>query len=421
MGGLVISFIVFAFFLKIFFDVNVERHRQSTMESFDMLASDLNSFCDRFGLESVTKTASFSELARNLYVSDDGEDHTVDQISSGRNLCIDFRGSIECQPLGCVVELKSDVRETSLASLINRIAGNFGFNEYRIRIYKVGDQVKMGIEPVEVITTTTASPTTTARRTTTTTIVQQPSMRLIFVPVNWDSGQDVLNNAVDDHFNTFIENTPLDSCRGKVLKIIAQNCQITGQFDNGCNLGPGNNRDVLADIKNCADSQGIIYDPNKDRIVGLTDDDIQCWDGASCNSGCAGYTYIPQTTVILEYGDKTITAHELGHTYGLCDEYLYAAWDQQNSDVGGCPNSYPVCCSDHPSCSSCDNCLDTCMTSLCAGNICTSRSAVYCRGIMGPGNPQNLIDQCYSGSLERRYSDLPGNGAQAHINSKLSC
>ena len=36
-----ISFIVFAFFLKIFFDVNVERHRQSTMESFDMLASDL--------------------------------------------------------------------------------------------------------------------------------------------------------------------------------------------------------------------------------------------------------------------------------------------------------------------------------------------------------------------------------------------
>ncbi|MBL7170220.1 MAG: hypothetical protein ISS48_04330 [Candidatus Aenigmarchaeota archaeon] len=157
-GGVLIAFIVFSFFLKVFSDMTIEKHRQSTMESFDFLVSDINSFCGRFGLDQITKTVSFSELTSSLYSSGDGN-----------YLCINFRDNIECQPLACSVELTSDVEQKTLLTLINRISGRIGFSEYRITIYKVGDEVRMDVVGIEVTTTTVTSTTTTLAPGMTTT------------------------------------------------------------------------------------------------------------------------------------------------------------------------------------------------------------------------------------------------------------
>jgi hypothetical protein len=49
--------------------------------------------------------------------------------------------------------------------------------------------------------------------------------------------------------------------------------------------------------------------------------------------------------MIVEAEGVSITAHELGHTFGLCDEYNYSEWVLQNeSFMGGCPNPYPASC-----------------------------------------------------------------------------
>lgn len=79
-----------------------------------------------------------------------------------------------------------------------------------------------------------------------------------------------------------------------------------------------------------------------DRYIGLTDGDL----APDNNTWVAGYTFgIDTQGVLAETTEDTIAAHELGHTYGLCDEYNYNSWDEQNQSLSdGCPNPYPSHC-----------------------------------------------------------------------------
>ncbi len=79
-----------------------------------------------------------------------------------------------------------------------------------------------------------------------------------------------------------------------------------------------------------------------DRYIGLTDGDL----APDKNTWVAGYTFgIDTQGVMAEITEDTIATHELGHTYGLCDEYNYNAWNEQNLSLpGGCPNPYPPHC-----------------------------------------------------------------------------
>jgi len=237
-------------------------------------------------------------------------------------------------------------------------------------------------------------------------------MQVIYIPVNWDSGASTYLSAVDAHHDSFVSNIPLASCPTQAFKNIldpdTQNC-LLDCTEYGCLLSDGTC--VMSGLGACATAAGMVWNPNLDRIVGLTDDDISIYNGASC-SDALGYTYMNTDKTILEYEQSMVTAHELGHDFGLCDEYSYSAWSSQNSYYG-CPNTYPTCCEDHPSCIDCNDCCSLCTPlSLCTGNICTPVSATNCRGIMGPGMGQSIIDSYFGGSLERRYGE---NGAQAQI------
>jgi len=89
-----------------------------------------------------------------------------------------------------------------------------------------------------------------------------------------------------------------------------------------------------------------------DRYVGLTDQDVAMGD----NSDVSGWTFGPDTqAIIAEDWGEVITAHELGHTYGLCDEYAYLYWTEQNEEFpGGCPNPFPSDCSQDLTSITCD-------------------------------------------------------------------
>ena len=79
-----------------------------------------------------------------------------------------------------------------------------------------------------------------------------------------------------------------------------------------------------------------------DRFIGLTDgdlidDEIADMEGWTDGVGSLG--------LVLEAGNEKLLAHEMGHTLGLCDEYNYSDWSQQNKTYsGGCPNPYPPDC-----------------------------------------------------------------------------
>lgn len=79
-----------------------------------------------------------------------------------------------------------------------------------------------------------------------------------------------------------------------------------------------------------------------DRHIGLTDGAL----ATDNNTWIVGYTFgIDTQGMLAETTEDTIAAHELGHTYGLCDEYNFDSWDEKNKSLSDrCPNPYPSDC-----------------------------------------------------------------------------
>ncbi len=134
MGGILISFIVFSIYLKIFSDLVAEKHRQDSLESLDIIASDVNFVFESHTLDSVTKLVSFSNFVESVYASDDGEDYTVDYVSYGNNICIKFMEDVECRHVNSKVQVISYLEQKSLFFLLNKITGNFGYRDYVVKI-----------------------------------------------------------------------------------------------------------------------------------------------------------------------------------------------------------------------------------------------------------------------------------------------
>ncbi len=79
-----------------------------------------------------------------------------------------------------------------------------------------------------------------------------------------------------------------------------------------------------------------------DKIVGIIDEtNLEHLAGQPNVKGAAFYPYNTTAVVIASDANSTAT-HEIGHTFGLCDEYSLTAWNDQNSSYPrGCPNKFP--------------------------------------------------------------------------------
>ncbi len=80
-----------------------------------------------------------------------------------------------------------------------------------------------------------------------------------------------------------------------------------------------------------------------DRMIGVVEDGWFALRGRSNTNGlsCGSSIENEVKAVIIEPTVSTVnhlTAHEIGHTYGLCDEYNRTEWDIQNTLSDICPN-----------------------------------------------------------------------------------
>lgn len=217
---------------------------------------------------------------------------------------------------------------------------------YYVRERGLGELVPPAATPVSVASTATptinaATPTVgvTANALPTRTATPTPlppSYVIVFIPVHWKGSRNSFLDAAKNHANIFLKESNIQSYIQ--VNIIYLDKTFAGV--------PLNDEELLSNILEF----GIRAEP-ADRYIGLTDGDL----AVRGNHNVSGYTFgLDYQAVVAESKGVTITAHELGHTYGLCDEYSYAAWKRQNVAYNGCPNPYP------PECPKIENAAELC-------------------------------------------------------------
>ncbi len=177
--------------------------------------------------------------------------------------------------------------------------------------------------PTRIPVTPTTPPTAHQTITPTPTL---PEYIVVVVPLNWQGDRESFEREAEQELAYFYQESGIDEYFRLQIKLLDET--------------------MTADLS----SNTLVYDMVEfgaerepaDRYIGLTDGDIS----ANGNTDVTGWTTGPNSLGIVgEARADYVIAHELGHTYGLCDEYNYVVWNEQNQEfLGGCPNPFPSEC-----------------------------------------------------------------------------
>lgn len=153
-----------------------------------------------------------------------------------------------------------------------------------------------------------------------------PTFVMVFIPLNWSGTQIEFQTMAEDHLSLFLASSGISRFFDVQVSFLQDGLV-------GMDLTAD---DLVYDVIEA----GLLNLP-ADRYIGLTNGDLAP-DG---ESDVIGWTLMYAQGVVVEADEIETTAHELGHTLGLCDEYNYSYWLEQDAElVDGCPNPFPATC-----------------------------------------------------------------------------
>jgi len=233
---------------------------------------------------------------------------------------------------------------------------------------------------------TSASPFPTQAQTpliltpSTTQIPEKVNFILVFIPVNWQSSEENFMEIANRHADLFVSESHIDEYFDVWVTVA----------EGGLSNADLESDDLVVDIEEF----GIINYPG-DRYIGITDGDLALDGDTSVSGWTAG-----GGSMVVEADGDSITAHEIGHTFGLCDEYNYQEWSRQNDElIAGCPNSYP----------------DSCPTDITDSVVCDGQPTLDGRNsIMGPSGLPGAygFNQACQEHLRKMFSSMTGIGME---------
>jgi hypothetical protein len=141
----------------------------------------------------------------------------------------------------------------------------------------------------------------------TATRVSAHRLRLLFVPLRWAGTQEDFDAEVNAQVDVFLSQVPLTACRDQVL---VETLDVVNENFHGFLCSP-NDCGVSWVYNFVRDELGI--DPTDyDIIAGLVEE-------SPCppTTGCSNRT----DTIWSTAGHEVVIAHEIGHIYGLVDQY----------------------------------------------------------------------------------------------------
>ena len=155
-------------------------------------------------------------------------------------------------------------------------------------------------------------------------------LKLLFIPLAWQGTQLEFEAAAQEQWSTFQYSLDIQECSDnfahRYLSVVTDNLPGPACVGN-CGVGDVRNS-FIAVIPN---ANLLLAD--FDVIVALTDQDL-CDNTAGCSNG--------NDFIWLETDDNIVMSHELGHIFGLEDEYcsnLAGSTDERCND-GGVPDDY---------------------------------------------------------------------------------
>ena len=156
----------------------------------------------------------------------------------------------------------------------------------------------------------------------------RPQYIIAMIALDWQGARADFEIKALSHDQLFIEESNIEQYADVQIKLVKKGL-------DGVPLDTG-----WAEMLETILKFGLENEP-ADRYVGLTDGDL----APEGNNGIAGWTSFNSNVLVSETtAGNEVSAHELGHTYGLCDEYLFDVWSSQNTWTGGCPNPWPANC-----------------------------------------------------------------------------
>lgn len=130
-------------------------------------------------------------------------------------------------------------------------------------------------------------------------------INLVFVPLNENT--PTYDNAVSDQSQFFKDKYPVNPSKVNVKKV-TEVCNVPVST-NSCTNSQKTN--TLGKVENCAIDAG---QTGYTHVIGIFQNDV-------CGT-TAGWSIPSTPSVVAESGSDAVTAHEIGHNYGLNDEYL---------------------------------------------------------------------------------------------------
>ncbi|MEM5799186.1 MAG: hypothetical protein QXZ43_00760 [Candidatus Aenigmatarchaeota archaeon] len=366
-GSFIIGVLFFSISYKLIMSSIKQMQNENVLKDFETIYYSIESLCKNpnngLGINYEIPTS-----IKVVYATDDIEnfgfvENFVDSkiYSKGMNFCIFFKDEEKprCKKLSCQLLmpfLGTLDYQNDFQLLVNKILGKKSIKKYNIYIQNLAGKV---------------------------VITKDDYINILNFDISYDDYIILvlqLNGEVENFGekanqirDTWAEMSPLKKCKDKVKVIAIEDiCYIPNQ-QGICNGDQSTYYQTFYNILECADKNNLGF---YNRIVGVLNEDYVC---SLPEGSVEGYTAGYGSPVIVAKS-KTLetTIHELGHTYGLCDEGYGSGCNNK------CESGYSMSGG-----SSCDS-----------GDICCpnypEENSIYCTAI--------LCKDCQDNSIDRKCS-----------------
>lgn len=147
-------------------------------------------------------------------------------------------------------------------------------------------------------------------------------LKVLVLPVNWERKISYLMYS-NDALEKFLRASPLNDCPYRFKKIFVDGTTDYGShWSGGSCIVPGKNNclnDALASIKTCAEEYRARTGEDYDYVMGVEDSDIA--SSPECIYADRGWTSENSDSAIVEASNAGDALHEMGHKFGLKDQY----------------------------------------------------------------------------------------------------